>query len=163
MISLSGLQVVLFQFWISRHIRRYPPFLIMAIGALFLSVGFGMIGFVSGTALFMLAIIIITFGEMIFYPTGQVLAVSFAPAHMRGRYMALYGLAWAIPATIGPAAAGLILDNFDPNLLWFLGGVLCVIAAIGFDVLHLWLGRQKRFAPPPATTETSPSGELETP
>ncbi|HJR82095.1 MAG TPA: MFS transporter [Anaerolineales bacterium] len=162
MLSLSGLQVVLFQFWISRSIRTYSPFLMMMLGALFLTVGFGMIGFVKGIALFMAAILIITFGEMIFYPTGQVLAASFAPATMRGRYMAVYGLAWAVPATIGPAAAGVILDNYAPNLLWYLGGILCVIAAIGFYALHLWLGRQKRFAPSPVKTEASTSGELET-
>jgi len=160
MLSLSGLQVVLFQFWISRTIRIYSPFLMMTLGALFLMIGFGIIGFVSGIALFMLSILIITFGEMIFYPTGQVLAVSFAPVNMRGRYMAIYSLAWAIPATIGPAAAGLILDNYDPNLLWYLGGILCVIAAIGFYALHLWLGRQERFAP--VKPETSTPGELET-
>lgn len=160
MLSLSGLQVVLFQFWISRTIRIYSPFLMMTLGALFLMIGFGIIGFVSGIALFMLSILIITFGEMIFYPTGQVLAVSFAPVNMRGRYMAIYSLAWAIPATIGPAAAGLILDNYDPNLLWYLGGILCMIAAIGFYALHLWLGRQERFAP--VKSETSTPGELET-
>ena len=159
MLFLSGLQVVLFQFWISRTIRIYPPFLMMTLGALFLMVGFGIIGFVSGIALFMLSILVITFGEMIFYPTGQVLAVGFAPVNMRGRYMAIYSLAWAIPATIGPAAAGLILDHRDPDLLWYLGGILCVIAAISFYALHLWLGRQERFAP--AKPETSTQGELE--
>jgi MFS family permease len=155
MLSLSGLEVVLFQFWISRTIRKYPPFLMMMLGALFLTVGFGMIGFVSGIALFLAAIVIITVGEMVFFPTGQVLAANFAPADMRGRYMAVYGLAWAIPATVGPAAAGLILDNLNPNLLWYVGGVLCSVAAVGFYVLHLWLGGQKRFILAPVETEAS--------
>jgi MFS family permease len=153
MLSLSGLEVVLFQFWISRTIRKYSPFLMMMLGALFLTIGFGMIGFVNGTALFLAAIIIITIGEMVFYPTSQVLAANFAPADMRGRYMAIYGLAWAIPATVGPAAAGLILDNYNPNLLWYIGGVLCAVAAIGFYALHLWLGGQKRFVPASVETE----------
>jgi len=155
MLSLSGLEVVLFQFWISRTIRKYPPFLMMMLGALFLTVGFGTIGFVSGSAFFLAAIIIITVGEMVFFPTGQVLAANFAPADMRGRYMAVYGLAWAIPATVGPAAAGLILDNFNPNLLWYIGGVLCAVAAVGFYILHHWLGQQQRFIPAPLEKEAS--------
>lgn len=158
MLSLSGLEVVLFQFWISRTIRKYPPFLMMMLGALFLTIGFGMIGFVSGRALFLAAIIIITVGEMVFYPTGQVLAANFAPLDMRGRYMAVYGLAWAIPATVGPAAAGLILDNYNPNLLWYIGGALCAVAAVGFYALHLWLGQQKRFIPAPAENKVSAAG-----
>jgi MFS family permease len=155
MLSLAGLEVVLFQFWISRAIRKYPPFLMMILGAFFLAIGFSMIGFVRESVLFLVAVIIITVGEMIFYPTGQVLAANFAPADMRGRYMAVYGLAWAIPATIGPAAAGLILDNLNPNLLWYIGGLLCAVAAIGFYALHVWLGRQQRFVPMPREQEIS--------
>lgn len=155
MLSIAGFEVVLFQFWISRTMRKHAPFLMMTLGAVFLIVGFGMIGFVGGIVLFTLAIIIITIGEMIFYPTSQVIAASFAPEDMRGRYMAVFGLAWSIPAMIGPAAAGVILDNYNPNLLWYIGGLLCVVAAIGFYGLHLWLGKQKRFAPAPVDQESS--------
>jgi MFS family permease len=76
---------------------------------------------------------------------------------MRGRYMAVYGLAAAIPTTLGPGLAGLILDNFNPNLLWYLGGAICVVSALSFYGLQRWLGSQKRFAArareyPPAET-----------
>ena len=109
----------------------------------------------------MLAIVVITIGEMITFPTNRVLAVSFAPTEMRGRYMAIYDLGWTLPATFGPAAAGLILDNYDPNLLWYLGGMLCLISAVGFYALHLWLGRQERFAPAPVKEKASKVGKLE--
>jgi MFS family permease len=147
MLSIAGLEVVIFQFWISRTIRKYASFLMMMLGALFLMAGFAMIGFVGGFALFLVAVIVITIGEMIFFPTSQALAANFAPKEMRGRYMAVYGLAWAIPATIGPAAAGLIFDYYNPNLLWYIGGILCALGAIAFYALHLWLGAQKRFVP----------------
>jgi len=95
-------------------------------------------------------VIIATIGEMIMFPTNKALAASFSPAEMRGRYMAVYDLGWTIPAAIGPAAAGFILDNYNPNYLWYIGGILCTVAACGFYALHLWLGPQKRFAPNPA-------------
>jgi MFS family permease len=147
MISISGLQVVLFQFGISRLIRKHPPFLMMAFAALFFMAGFGMIGFVRGVVFFLLAVIVITVGEMIMFPTNKSLAAGFAPVAMRGRYMAIYDLGWTIPATIGPAAAGLILDNYNPNYVWHIGGMLCALAAVGFYALHLRLGSQSRFAP----------------
>ena len=93
------------------------------------------------------------------------LAINFSPAEMRGRYMAVYDLGWTIPATFGPAAAGLILDGYDPNLLWYLGGILCAVSALSFYALHLWLGRQARFAPvpPPSSDgEVSPRANQET-
>ena len=147
MLAISGLEVVLFQIWISRVISKYPPFLMMMLGSLFFMAGFTMIGFVKGFPLFALAVVIATIGEMILFPTNKALAANFAPEDMRGRYMAVYDLGWTLPATIGPAAAGLILDNYNPNLLWYIGGLLCTIAAIGFFDLHLWLGSQKRFVP----------------
>jgi MFS family permease len=119
--------------------------------------GFGMFGFVSAYPLFALAIVVITIGEMIIMPTSQALAADFAPEEMRGRYMAVFGLTWMIPATIGPGAAGIILDNYNPNLLWYIGGVLCAISALSFYALHLRLGAQKRFAPAPAGLEKAPA------
>jgi MFS family permease len=147
MLAISGLEVVLFQIWISRVIRKFPPFLMMMLGSLFFMAGFLMIGVIRGFPLFVLAVSIATIGEMILFPTNKALAANFAPEDMRGRYMAVYDLGWTIPATIGPAAAGLILDHYNPNLLWYIGGLLCTMAAIGFYDLHLWLGTQKRFAP----------------
>jgi MFS family permease len=145
LLTTSAIVVVLFQFWVSRTIKSRPPFLMMALGTAFYAVGFGMFGFISAYILFMLAFVIITIGEMIVVPTSQALAANFAPVDMRGRYMAVFGLSWAVPSTIGPGLAGLILDNFNPNLLWYMGGALCIISALGYYVLHLRLGRQKRF------------------
>jgi MFS family permease len=155
MLSITGLEVVLFQIWISQRIRKFPPFLMMTLGALFFMTGFSLIGLVQGFGFFLLAVVIATVGEMIVFPTNKALAANFAPTEMRGRYMAIYDLGWTIPATFGPAAAGLILDHYDPNLLWFFGGILCGVSAIGFYALHLWLGRQRRFVPAPVVQEAS--------
>lgn len=149
LMTTSAIVVILLQFWVSRRIKHRPPFLMMALGTLFYMVGFSMFGWVSLYVLFMLAIAIITLGEMIVMPTIQALAANFAPADMRGRYMALFGLTYMLPATIGPAAAGVILDNYNPNLLWYIGGGLCLLAAAGYFSLHLRLGGQARFAPAP--------------
>jgi MFS family permease len=149
MLSVAGIEVVLFQLWISRQTRKYPPFLMMVLGSFFFMVGFAMIGFVQQTGLFLVAVITITIGEMIMFPTNKALAISFSPKDMRGRYMAIYDLGWTIPSTLGPAAAGLILDNHNPNLLWVIGAVLCALAAIIFCLMHFRFGMQTRFVPAP--------------
>ena len=118
----------------------------MALGTLFYMVGFGMFGFVNAYWLFVTAVVVITFGEMMIMPTSQALAANFAPEEMRGRYMAAYGLTYMLPAAIGPGAAGMILDNFNPNLVWYIGAGLCAISAIGFYALHLKLGKRERFS-----------------
>ena len=147
MLSITGVEVVLLQFWISRTIRKYSPFLMMMLSAIFFLVGFGMVGIVGSYALFILAVITITVGEMIFFPTSSALTANFAPADMRGRYMAMAHLAWSIPATVGPGAAGLILDGSNPDQLWYIAAGLCAVSASGFYALNRWLGTQKRFIP----------------
>ena len=147
LLTSSAIVVILFQFWTTRVVKNKPPFLMMALGSLIYMVGFGMFGFVAAYALFVLAIVIVTVGEMIVMPVSQALAANFAPEDKRGRYMAVFGLLWQLPATVGPTAAGIILDNYNPNLLWYIGGILCAVAALAFYTLHLRLGSRERFAP----------------
>jgi len=78
-------------------------------------------------------------------PTSQTLAAGFARTDMRGRYMAVFGLSVSLPNALGPLAAGIVLDNYRPNLLWLLSASLCAISATGFYALHLKLGSQPRF------------------
>lgn len=158
LLTSSAITVIIFQFWVTRLIKRRPPFLMMALGILFFMLGFGLFGFVSFYGLFVLAIVVITIGEMIVMPTTSALAANFAPVELRGRYMAFFGLTFFIPATFGPGAAGVILDNFNPNLLWYLGAVLCALSALFFYLLHLRLGAQVRFLPAPAE-EVAPTAE----
>ncbi|MCL4275215.1 MAG: MFS transporter [Anaerolineales bacterium] len=147
LMTTSAITVILFQFWVSRRIKHRPPFIIMALGTLFYMIGFSMFGFVAAYWLFMSAIVVITIGEMLIMPTSQTLAANFAPEEMRGRYMAVFSLTWLLPSTFAPMLAGIILDNFNPNLLWYIGGVLCAVSALGFYALHLRLGKQERFLP----------------
>jgi MFS family permease len=147
LMTSSAITVVLFQFWLTRTIKHRPPFLLMAFGTIFYMVGFFLFGIFTTFILFALNIVIITIGEMIVVPTSQALIAGFAPEAMRGRYMAMAGLSWAIPSTIGPGAAGYILDNYNPNLLWYIGGALCGLSILAYYALHLRLGAKPEFAP----------------
>lgn len=147
LMTTSAITVVLFQFWVSRIIKYRPPFLMMAIGTVFYMIGFALFGMVTAYFLFALNIVIITIGEMIVVPMSQAIAANFAPEQMRGRYMAIFGLSWAVPSTVGPGAAGYILDNYNPNLLWYIGGALCGLSVIAYYALHLRLGSKPEFAP----------------
>jgi MFS family permease len=153
LLTFSALTVVAFQFWMMRVIKMRPQFLMMALGTLFYLVGFGMFGIVSSYGLFALAIVIITVGEMIVMPTSQTLAAGFARMEMRGRYMAVFGLSVSLPNALGPLAAGIVLDNYRPNLLWVLSASVCAVSVISFYALHLKLGSQPRFTAAAPRTE----------
>jgi len=128
LLSLNAAMVVLMQFWITRRASRYPPFTIMAWGTLLYALGFAMYGMVAEYSLFLLAMVVITLGEMLAAPVGQAIVARLAPADMRGRYMAFFGFSWAIPGVIGTYLAGLIMDYGDPRWVWFAAGILGLIA-----------------------------------
>jgi MFS family permease len=135
-ISLNAIIVVLFQFWTTRRLEKYPPMLVMALGTLLFAVGFTMYGLFSSYVWFMLAMVIITIGEMVAVPVSNAEVINFAPEDMRGRYSAVYGISWMLPSAIGPYLAGLIMDNYNPNLLWYACGICGALATAGFLILH---------------------------
>ncbi len=139
--SLNAGMVVLFQFSITRWIAKYRPLVVMAVGTLLYAIGFGMYGFVSTYVMFLLAMAIITIGEMMTAPTSQSLVAQLAPERMRGRYMAVFGFTWVIPSAVGPLLAGLIMDNADPNWVWYAAGLLGLVAVGGFAMLEHRVGQ----------------------
>lgn len=135
-LSLNAAMVVLFQFWVTRRISKYRTMVLMAFGSLFYAIGFGLYGFVNTYPLFLIAMMIITIGEMLVTPTAQGLVARYAPNDMRGRYMALYGLSWIFPSALGPLAAGIIMDNHNPNWVWYAGGLISIGVALGYLALN---------------------------
>ena len=135
-ISINAAMVVLFQFPITRRIEKNPPMLMMALGAFFIASGLLLYGFVGAFWLFAVAIAIVTIGEMVTIPVANAVVASFAPEDMRGRYNFIYGNSWGISFAVGPYLAGLILDNYDPDWLWYACGIVGMIAVMGFLALH---------------------------
>jgi MFS family permease len=102
LMTLNAGMVVAFQFMITRRVSKRPPMVILALGSLLYVVGFGMYGFVNVYALFMLAMAVITVGEMVIIPVAQAYVGKAAPEDMRGRYYrSQLGLVRQRPARAG--------------------------------------------------------------
>ena len=155
LLSLNAAMVVLFQFPITRWIENQKPLSMMAAGTLLYAIGFAMYGFVSVYSMFVLAMVIITIGEMIIAPMGQALVAKFSPEDMRGRYMAIYGFSWIIPFAFGPVLAGFVLDNYDPRLLWYVAGGIGLLAVFGFLTLQRRMETDEENEVPSAVVQES--------
>src|SRR4030067_2141354 len=101
LLSLNAAMVVVLNFAITRRIEKLAPMWMMTIGTALYTLGFGMYGVVSGFGLFVVAMVIITIGEMIVSPVAQALVAQMSPADMRGRYMAVYGSPGFFPSLLG--------------------------------------------------------------
>ncbi|MGD2147445.1 MAG: MFS transporter [Anaerolineae bacterium] len=135
-LSLNAAMVVLLQFPIARRISGYSPLLVMAAGMVLYAVGFGLYGFVASYGLFLVAVATLTLGEMLTAPVSQSLVSRLAPDDMRGRYMAVFGFSWVIPAAVGPTLSGLVMDNADPRWVWHATFLVGLTATAMFVVLH---------------------------
>jgi MFS family permease len=137
LMSMNAAMVVIMQFGITKRIKKLPPMIMMMVASVLYGIGFTMFGFVREYGLFMIAMATITLGEMIHIPVAQALVAYFAPDNMRGRYMAAYGLGWAIPNSVAALLAGLVMDNYDPNLVWYIAGILSLVAVFAFWLLYI--------------------------
>ncbi len=136
LISINAVLVVIFQLPLSRIIKKYPPYLVLITGTFLLLAGLLLFSAGSDYFWFVGAMLVVTIAEMLLIPVGQSLVASFSPEDMRGRYMAINTLSWTLPAAVAPLLAGIIMDNFNPLLLWYLAAFICFIAALGFFVMH---------------------------
>ncbi|MCP4543534.1 MAG: MFS transporter [Chloroflexi bacterium] len=136
LMSMNAATVVLFQISVSRQVEKRRPMIMMALGSLLYAIGLGAYGLVSSYIPFAIAMLIITFGEMVVMPTAQALVAKMSPEDMRGRYMAIWGFGWSIPSAIGPLLAGLVMDNADPRWAWYAAGLLCLTGSAAFVLLR---------------------------
>jgi MFS family permease len=73
---------------------------------------------------------------MIAIPIANAMVARFSPEEMRGRYNFIYGNSWGLSFAIGPVLAGLVLDHYNPNWLWYACGIVGMAAVLGFVLLH---------------------------
>ena len=139
-LSLNAAMVVLLQFPITRWTNDRAPLRVMAGGMVMYALGYAMYGFVSAYALFLVAVAVLTVGEMMTAPVSQSLVSRMAPERMRGRYMATYGFSWVIPAAAAPTLAGLVMDYGDPRWVWYGTGLVGMLAAGVFLTLRRRVG-----------------------
>ncbi len=132
LLSLNAAMVVVFQFWITRRIRGLPQFVMLALGAVLTGLGFGLYGFVSTYGWFLVAMAVLTVGEMVWVPVGQALVARLAPEAMRGRYMAVFGYSWTVAGIVGPLMAGIFFDGGQAEWLWYVALGLGAASALNF-------------------------------
>ncbi len=134
--TLNGLMVVSLQIPVTRLFSRVPLTAQMALGAAVYAAGYSFVGFCDRFLLFVLAVVVITAGEMVMSPASLTLTARLAPANRSGRYMGIFGFAVAGGWSFGPMIGGIILDAFGDThvLAWSLIGSLALVSAVGYGL-----------------------------
>lgn len=149
--TTNAVMVVLFQFFVTRVTKQYPPLRVLALGSLLYGLSNLAVAFSAGFWGFWGAMVVMTMGELILVPTTSTYAANLAPADMRARYMSVYGLTWTIAQGTGPLLGGFLNDTIGPQAIWLGGALVGVLAVIAFLSLH------RRF-PTPSSNAQPASG-----
>jgi predicted MFS family arabinose efflux permease len=77
-----------------------------------------------------------TMGEILAFPFMNSFWISRTSASNRGQYAGLYTIAWSTAQVIGPSAGAEIAQRFGFNVLWWIVGGVCAIAALAYRRLR---------------------------
>lgn len=127
-VSLNGALIVFIELPLTRITRRFPRRRVMAVGYIFCATGYALNALTHSIAGLVMCMLILTLGEMIAMPASQAYLADLAPQHMRGRYMGVSGLTWALALITGPAI-GLKLFASAPAVYWIACAGLGLLAA----------------------------------
>jgi predicted MFS family arabinose efflux permease len=111
-----------------RHSLQYIPVGVLMVGSGFLVLN--ILPASAWTAFFV--VMLITYGEILSMPFMNSFWIARTTPYNRGEYAALYTIAWSVAQSLGPYVGSQIIRVYGFNTFWWILGVMCAIAAIGF-------------------------------
>jgi predicted MFS family arabinose efflux permease len=129
LVSLNCLVIVLLEAPTARRLRHLPAVPVVTAGAVLVGAAYVVFGLRPGLVAAVLAMLVLTVGEMLYKPTATAHAVDLAPPGLVGRYQSAYGAASISGTMLSPALGGLVYDA-APSLLWPLAGVAAASAGL---------------------------------
>jgi MFS family permease len=141
LLTTNGLIVVLFQYQVARGITRLAKPTALILGCIIYGFGYLSLGWIGGFTGALVAIAIITVGEIIFSPTALSVVGELSPWDRRGRYMGFFGLSEMLGISGGPLVGGVLLDAFptDARPIW---GTISFLSFASAAAYYLW-GRSR--------------------
>lgn len=134
MFAVNTITIVLFEMVLVDYARRWPLVRLIGWGSFLCCTGFGMLPFGSSTAYCILAMIVVTIGEMLSFPSSAAYVSRLSPPGNEGRYMGWYTLTHSLAWICAPTLGATIYD-INPTTMWLSGLAIGVVVLLGFHFL----------------------------
>jgi MFS family permease len=133
--TINGAVIILFQIQGIRWIKRIPLTRALTLGAILSALSCLVVAASENFLMLAIAIVIMTFGQIFFVPSGTTLTSNWAPESQKGTYLGLYGVFLGFGHSIGPFYGGILVDHFlsRPFVLWGTITAIGLAAAVGLS------------------------------
>jgi MFS family permease len=118
LITINAVMVVVLQMPISHLAEKFKIMQVMVVGAVFMAAGLIGFSFVNGWVTAIVAIVLLTLGEILIFPSNSMMIDQLAPEHLRGTY---FGAAQfrKIGNFLGPVFGGYLLSHFQGQIMFW--------------------------------------------
>lgn len=141
--TLNGVLVVLLQVPIAQHIQRWGLARCSHLGVLGIGLSFCLLNAGSGAPWALLAMLVLTVGELLLSPTWSVIVMQCSEGRQRGRYLGIYSAAWSGRTLYAPALGTWVYGALGGATLWWLcGGAALLTVALQAGALRQMLTRR---------------------
>ena len=104
-------------------------------GALMLMASYLTLLFAGGFFLLLIITVVISFSEMFAMPFMNTWVNNRSVDANKGRYMAMYGMAWALALTVNPILTTQVISSQGYDALWMLLAGFALMVAVGIKLL----------------------------
>ena len=133
-LGLNGLIIAVFEMVLVYKLEgRRSVIQYVSLGAFFIGLSYALLNLpLPGAMLALLAVFVITVGEMLMFPFINTFWISRSLDHNRGQYASVYSMSFATAQVLAPTFGSQVIHYSGYNVLWFIVFGLCMIAAVGF-------------------------------
>ncbi|MCB0663173.1 MAG: MFS transporter [Saprospiraceae bacterium] len=124
--------------------KRFHALRLTAIGTFLIGTTFLVLNMGSWMGFIILAIILITIGEIFSMPFSNAFTMARSSSSNRGSYMAVYGMAYSMAFIAAPSLGAWISSQYGWSTLWYVVLGLCILGSIGFMILNTVIQNEKR-------------------
>jgi predicted MFS family arabinose efflux permease len=129
--AINTLMIVLIEMALLHALRKRSEIKIVAVGALLIGLGFGLMPLGRSYAYIALTVMVWTMGEILTMPLTATVTANRAGA-AAGSYMGMLSMAFSLAIFIAPLTGNWALGTIGGDALWFLLGGIGVSCAAGF-------------------------------
>jgi MFS family permease len=139
LMALGGILIVFFEMIIVFKLEGTKPYLqLISIGTAIMGLSFFFLNitFIHGVLLATICMVTITIAEMISMPFMNSYYIARSTEGNRGQYAAYYTMAWSFAQIMGSSTGTTIAYSIGFNNLWWIIGGICLLTAVGYQVLY---------------------------